>query len=162
MPIVSCQHCAKEFTAKPSWLKRGEGKYCSSVCAHGVRKSGAVVACYRCGIEVYKQQKSLLKAVRHFCSRECSTLWHNSTYVGALHKNFKRGEYAYREALARTGLEKKCALCGMEEKAVIIVHHLDKNRKHNEPHNLTWLCRNCHYLVHHYESEHMRLMNKLA
>lgn len=28
----SCQVCGKEFSVKPSWVKKGAGKYCSNVC----------------------------------------------------------------------------------------------------------------------------------
>ena len=33
MPIVSCIHCNAEFHAKPSRIKKGYGKFCSSSCA---------------------------------------------------------------------------------------------------------------------------------
>jgi len=45
-------------------------------------------------------------------------------------------------------------------KKVIIVHHIDKNRKNNKLSNLAWLCRNCHFLVHHHEEENLKFLEK--
>ncbi|MHA1267983.1 MAG: HNH endonuclease [Candidatus Helarchaeota archaeon] len=39
-------------------------------------------------------------------------------------------------------------MCGIVDDRVLAVHHIDSNRRNNSPGNLTWLRRNCHYLVH--------------
>ncbi|MBI4281264.1 HNH endonuclease [Candidatus Uhrbacteria bacterium] len=38
----------------------------------------------------------------------------------------------------------------MKNNRVLLVHHIDENRKNNVLSNLVWLCRNCHFLVHKY------------
>lgn len=45
----------------------------------------------------------------------------------------------------------KCECCGLTEKALLCVHHIDKNRKNNDINNLETFCYNCHRLVHYFE-----------
>lgn len=86
--------------------------------------------------------------------------WQNTEFVGRLHPNWKYGETteSYRNVLRREGVMQKCVLCDCEDKRILVVHHIDKNRKNNQPHNLTWMCPNCHFLVHHYEKENKKLL----
>jgi len=59
MPTVSCHQCAKSFQAKPSWLKKGHGKFCSAVCQYAYARKGKVIKCSICGEEAYKKLKAL-------------------------------------------------------------------------------------------------------
>ena len=70
MPIVKCQHCAKEFAVKPSRLEQGKGKFCSVKC----RRNGSFIKCQQCGIEFYAQKSLLQSGRKKFCSRECADL----------------------------------------------------------------------------------------
>lgn len=92
----------------------------------------------------------------------CSLTWRNSTFVGEKHPNWRHGVFSYKETLLRSGIPQVCALCKTTKRSVIIVHHLDKNRKNNNLENLTWLCRNCHFLVHNYEEENGKLLRVLS
>lgn len=63
------------------------------------------------------------------------------------------------EALKRDG--DKCVDCGVsQDKAVLIVHHIDESRKkgfrnmNNELDNLATLCRPCHARRHGYTNDH--------
>lgn len=82
--------------------------------------------------------------------------------MGEKHKNFKTGEFAYRETMRRRRVPKICSLCKTDDYRVLAVHHIDKNRKNNKASNLAWLCNNCHFLVHHYEEEREKFMAALA
>jgi hypothetical protein len=152
MPTVSCGVCSREFYAKPSWLSKGNGKYCSRACSYSGRKNGKVITCDVCGKQIYKQQKAILssKSKKLFCSKKCSLKWHNSEFIESNHANWKFGTFAYKRILQRAGIKEKCILCSKIDLRILVVHHLDKNRKNNKVNNLVWACRNCHHLIHNY------------
>lgn len=79
----------------------------------------------------------------------CQIKWKSSISTGENHPNWKGGDRNYRKTLMNTGKKKTCSLYYLEDERVLAVHHVDHNRKNNDPSNLTWLCWNCHYLIHH-------------
>ena len=152
MPIVNCKKCKKEFYAKPNWLEKGWGKYCSAKCQHDAQLKGKFVECYICKKRVWKAPKALKhsKSGKYFCNKSCQTLWRNTiVFVGENHPNWKNGERNCRNILEKSGRKQVCTLCKNKDKRILTVHHLDKNRKNVELKNLVWLCWNCHFLVHH-------------
>ena len=164
MPIIKCKICSGEFYGKPFFLKRGHAKYCSQKCMRIGSKTGKVVSCHSCGKEVYKTKKALRvsKSKKYFCTKSCQTKWRNSVFVGPKHANWKDGRFAYRSVLSRHKIPAFCKLCQVKDKRTLAVHHIDENRKNNKVENLTWLCHNCHHLVHHYKDEQVRLMEALV
>ena len=160
MSMVPCKRCGTIFYAKPSWLLKGNGKYCSASCHHADARTGEGRICNTCGKATYKTPKALKgsKSGKFFCSKRCQTLWRNQLYIGDKHKNFKTGEFVYRAAMERAKVPKICRLCKTTDYRVLAVHHIDKNRKNNKLENLIWLCNNCHFLVHHYEEERQKIM----
>jgi ribosomal protein L37E len=48
-----------------------------------------------------------------------------------------------------TEITQKCACCGFDK--LITLHHLDGNKKNNNPKNLIGLCPNCHKMIHSYQ-----------
>src|SRR3990172_8298500 len=119
------------------------------------KKTGKEVSCDICDKKVYRIPKGLKgsKSGKYFCSKSCQTLWRNQLYIGPAHKNFKTGEFVYRAKMERHKVPKICRLCKTTDYRVLAVHHIDKDRENNMLENLVWLCNNCHFLVHHYESE---------
>jgi 5-methylcytosine-specific restriction endonuclease McrA len=158
MPSVFCKNCQKAFYAKPSWIKNGEGIYCSRVCQSAGRRRGVVILCFVCGKEKYKQKKALdrSKSGYYFCSKACSLVWHNSEFKEQKHGNWKHGTFAYRRILERSHRPAQCVLCTISDTDILLVHHIDKNRKNNHLENLAWLCHNCHHLVHNYKEPETR------
>ena len=153
MPLVRCKICKKKFYAKPSWLKRGWGKYCSPGCQHKAQLRGKFVYCGICGKKIWRTPRQLThsKSKKFFCNKSCQTLWRNRIFIGPRHPNCKGGEnIEHKELLIRNGIKSVCKLCGCKDKRVLAVHHLDRNKKHNMIKNLIWLCHNCHHLVHCY------------
>ncbi|MEK6841238.1 MAG: hypothetical protein AAB529_01120 [Patescibacteria group bacterium] len=151
MPIVKCKKCGKEFYAKPSWLKVGNGKFCSAKCQYESYKKGKFVACNICGRKTWKQPKQIdhSKSGKFFCSKSCQTLWRNKEFRGSRHHNWKGGEHIlHKSLLIENGTKSICKLCNCKDERVLAVHHLDKNRKNNDVKNLIFLCFNCHHLVH--------------
>ena len=163
MPIVSCNTCSKEFYVKPYWIKIGYGKYCSSKCQYEGRKSGKIVKCFTCNKEVYKTVNALRlsKSKKYFCTKSCQTKWRNTEFVGSKHANFIDGSSTYKTILNRHNIPKLCAICGIKDKRVLAVHHIDHNHKNNDLKNLSWLCHNCHFLVHHDKVESVKFLSKI-
>lgn len=125
---------------------------------------GKEIACYICSKEIYRSPKSLSRSVskKYFCSKSCQTLWRNKEmYTQEEHPNWKGGEFSYRRLMKSSNREKICLLCKSKDFRILVVHHIDKNRKNNNLNNLTWLCHNCHYLVHHFEKERLTLIENL-
>lgn len=160
MVQVSCKLCKKEFYAKPSWLKKGHGVYCSRQCGYESRRQGRTVTCHACGKETYKQPKALTRSQsgHFFCTKSCQTKWRNSVYVREKHPNWKGGHASYRELMLKNGSLPKCVLCKNTDERVLAVHHIDENRSNNVIENLAWLCHNCHHLVHHHKDERETFM----
>lgn len=164
MSYAVCKQCGVEFKVKPSWVRRGAGKYCSRICAQQGRKMGRIVLCHLCGAEVYRKQQYLTKSQsgKFFCSRSCCITWQNTEFVREKHPNWKDGQSSYRLLLIKADVNMSCLLCGLSEKRVLLVHHVDRDRTNSSLQNLVWLCANCHFLVHHYEHEDSALRAKLS
>ena len=153
MPIVKCKICDNTFYAKPSQLKLGHGRYCSRQCCTKNQLKGKFVKCDVCCKTVWRMPKDLVKSKsgKYFCSKSCQTLWRNKYYSGERHPNWRGGEHQeYRSFLIQSKRNPICESCGLDDKRVLIAHHLDKDRSNNNLNNLVWLCVNCHLLVHKY------------
>lgn len=149
MPEVKCQKCKKVFYAKPNWLKKGWGKYCSLKCSWKSQLKGKYFNCEVCKKKVWRMPSKFehSKSGKVFCNKSCQTLWRNKFYSGPLHPFWKGGINIYRKTLIKTKTPIVCRACGYDDEKVLLVHHIDKNRNNNKEENLEWLCRNCHYLV---------------
>lgn len=166
VPAVKCNICKKQFYAKPYWLAKGWGKYCSSKCQYVGQRNGVTVKCFICGKEAYKTQKALKgsKSKKYFCGKSCQTIWRNRMYVGDKHPNWKDGSSSdvYRTILRRSRKPEVCAFCGIADTRVLAIHHRDHNHRNNRLKNLRWLCHNCHFLVHHYKDINAKVMADVA
>jgi len=163
MPRIPCKLCGLEFYSKPSWIKKGDGKYCSMKCSSQARRTGKTIKCFLCKRSTYKKKIDFQRSDsgKLFCSKRCSLKWKNTTFIGPKHNNWKHGgnSDSYRNILKRSGRPRKCQICNNEDLRVLDVHHRDGNRRNNSLKNLTWLCCNCHFLVHHYITEADNLKN---
>lgn len=155
MPYVECLACNSLFYGKPSHIKKGWAKACSKECRYQIQKTGKIVPCYQCGKETYKDKSTLRRSDsnKFFCDKKCQTIWRNKLYTKEKHANWTTGKSSYRRILLRENRSLVCVKCSNKDSRILAVHHRDKNRDNNNSENLTWLCHNCHYLVHHYEKE---------
>jgi 5-methylcytosine-specific restriction endonuclease McrA len=97
--------------------------------------------CLNCNKE-FKTENSARP--QYTCSRSCANTYFRT---GKHNPLWKSGIGSYRtNALKFYG--SKCMICGIDNIAVLQVHHKDKNRYNNEVSNLQILCANCHLLVH--------------
>ncbi|MFA6464049.1 MAG: HNH endonuclease [Candidatus Paceibacterota bacterium] len=166
MAIAICKKCKKKFYVKPSWLKKGAGIYCSRKCSDLGRRKGKFAKCDVCKKKIYKSLKDLKRSInkKYFCSRECHLKLLSSIQFGKKHVNWKCGEFTYKNILKKSNVDRVCVLCAKDDERILLVHHIDKNRKNNKISNLSWLCYNCHFLVHHYvniDKEFKDLVKKL-
>jgi hypothetical protein len=162
MPLAKCLICNYEFYVKPSHQLRGWGRYCSTKCRTKSQFKGNIFDCFTCKKNVYRSPLAIKKSKsgNYFCNKKCQTIWRNKIlYSGENHFFWKNGESAYRRILKSSKRKEICLLCNTKDSRILIVHHLDKNRKNNDLKNLVWLCYNCHYLVHHFRELKDRLLN---
>ena len=148
--MVQCKRCQKEFYIKPSHYASGHGIYCSRACSDLGRRRGKTVPCLQCKKKFYARPKQLRKSKKYFCTWGCYLKYKSIHLVWSGHPRWKSGENAYHELM----LKKRkpiCRRCGIRWLRVLVVHHIDKNRKNNVLSNLVWLCRNCHFLIHKYK-----------
>lgn len=165
MPIIKCRICNKLFYARPSHIKRGDCKYCSNQCAYKGRLKGKFVKCAICGKSIWRTPRHFnhSKSNKFFCDKSCQTLWRNSVmYIGSNHPNWKGGVYAYKDILIRKGIRRICRRCSVRDSRILTVHHIDLNHNNNGSGNLTWLCYNCHFLIHKDKQEREKFMEVLV
>ncbi|MBI4250182.1 HNH endonuclease [Candidatus Uhrbacteria bacterium] len=160
MPNVECQRCTAEFYIKPSHQRLGYGKFCTRKCADESKKSGKYVFCEICSKKTWKTPKDFKKSKSglFFCTKSCQTKWRNAVYSGKNHPLWVDGGSTYRNVLLKSGVKQKCRICKSTDRRILIVHHIDKNRKNNRTENLAWLCHNCHFLVHHDKKVYRKFM----
>lgn len=157
----SCLNCEKLFDALVREVNRGNGKYCSLVCAMkhiGANRPRpeANVICAHCNKSFYKNisKQTRSKSGLFFCSRECKDV---AQCIGGIRSimppHFGQTVKNYRTIAFRVENKPKiCERCGFDKhEAAIIVHHKDRNRKNNHIDNLEVLCANCHLIEHYGE-----------
>ena len=110
-----CKVCGKEFEVWPSFIKRGEGIFCSNKCKGRWRS---------------EHQKN-----------ENNPLWNGGSsrepYSIDWTKTLRR---SIRERDHYT-----CQLCGeLQSDITFSIHHIDYNKKNCNPENLLTLCISCH------------------
>ena len=152
--IKNCIHCNKEIYVKPNHHARGWGKYCSKKCqAIYQYTTGQYYECGTCNNKVWRApaRKKKTKSGLFFCNKSCAAIYKNKDLHGNTHPCWNGGKSTYREKMIKSREEQICSNCKNTDTRILIVHHIDQNRNNNELPNLTWLCRNCHWLVHNYK-----------
>jgi len=144
-----CMLCGKTFYVRLCYVKRGQGKFCSTSC--GTRFRNLI------------NNPTLDPQVRKKVSlNHADVSGSNNPMFG------KRGNLApsYIDGrnkligdtgrrIALTNLQIKCVVCGETQFYLtrrLHVHHKDKNRKNNDLSNLEILCVKCHNTIRHQNS----------
>ena len=158
--IKKCKICSKEFVTKMSHIKMGWGKFCSNKCHHLSMKIGKILHCHECNKDIYRNPTKLKvsKSGKFFCTKSCQTKWRNKYFSGDKHAGWIHGQSVYRTVLKRSTGKKLCHRCKKDDTRILVVHHIDHDRKNNNISNLMWLCHNCHFLIHHDILEEKKLM----
>lgn len=145
-----CETCGEEFYVFPSYLKKSqEGgfqiRFCSRKC---INKTGENNPFWG-----KKHSKAAKKKMSEHPNRP-------KFLAGEANPNFTRygTEFGFRGSRAlwwRKYLIEtvgKCERCSMDDTRILNLHHVDRDRSHNERENLKLLCWNCHALEH-YEAK---------
>lgn len=144
--LKTCSVCNAEFSVEIDRQHSRARKTCSKKCLHVAssqhfHSKRKTTICKQCGTEfTYKPSRA-----RQFCSRQCAYRWfsdHPILHKGRQGKLVKlpRTWNSIRRAILKR--DKVCQDCGTDKK--LHVHHIDRNRKNNNPDNLITLCRLCH------------------
>ncbi len=162
MPTAQCKFCKKNFHVSPWRIKSGWGIYCSLECKYLGSAFQKKFSCFTCGQDVFKTPSKIRnsKSGKFFCSKSCQTKWRNVVFSGEKHSGYKDGKHTYRRLLKKADRAPECEMCGTRDRRVLAAHHIDENRAHNGVKNLSWLCHNCHKLVHYDNVEKQRFLKE--
>ncbi len=148
-PNTKCAVCGILIYRRPVQILASKGRaYCSQACyGKSCRKEEP---CTVCGTLI------LASANKKTCSRACA----NTHRAGIRYKiNSPRDKVKNQKALKIRLLNvrgKKCERCGYNKYEVLVVHHKDRNRNHNELDNLELICPNCHGEEHYLKNSWLR------
>ncbi len=144
-PNVKCFQCEKAVYRRPGELEKSRGRaFCSQAC-YGISQRKET-PCVICGTRI------LASANAKTCSRSCA----NKNRAGLKYLGRRpKDKVVYQRGLKIRLLElrgRQCERCGYDKAEILVVHHKDRNRQHNELHNLELLCPNCHGEEHYLEN----------
>ena len=156
---VKCQECNKEFNVYPSYVKRGNGKYCSRTCKDKAQskymknlskedrpnwKGGLITKrCLNCNKEI--KVKLCKKDKLSFCSKSCS-----ASFNGKLRE--KKGKYIickvcgkekyYHESIFKRTDRNQGLFCSMKCRAIYFMGKTPKKGTTIELKVKDWLIKN--------------------
>lgn len=150
---TKCEWCNGVFQVRPSYLKRGRGKFCSHSCCvsktHAKKRATFKdnCKCAMCG-KAFRKTPSRLKNSKsnlHFCSRLCKDKAQRIEGLEAMRPHtYKDGYSRYRQVAFRHHPH-ECKKCEYHKIVnVLVVHHIDRDHSNNQPENLEILCPTCH------------------
>ena len=141
-PIINkCNNCSIEFISKK--YKRIKAKFCSRKCAHEKAKKGKLFTCTNCNKSFYLPPNLIKKRnqERKYCSQKCfSEHYQSKALERQMPGSYRRNAWKI--------YEKKCYDCGIKDERIIVIHHIDGNRKNGKIENLIPVCHNCHCIRH--------------
>lgn len=151
-PNTKCVSCGKEIYKRLCEITKNNGNvFCSVVCHAKFRTRP--LTCVICGNEYS----------RHFHRKTCSRACANKNRTGTKYKlNRPKDKVVYMDGLkVRLLIERgsKCERCGFSKTEILIVHHKDRDRMHNDLSNLELICPNCHAEEHYMEKSWLKRYN---
>lgn len=141
-PIVTniCKNCKTEFVSKKH--PKSPQTFCSRICALKNRRKCIERHCKECHKSFFVSPYLLkISGGGTYCSNKCRLQnWNRESLKRQCHGSYRENAWKV--------FEKKCAVCGISDERLIIIHHKDGNRKNGLIENLIPLCQNCHCLAH--------------
>lgn len=137
----SCKNCFTQFISKK--LPKRPQKFCSRVCSVKSRSTKIERKCKEChGIfQIVPSRIHDTPTRGQFCSNDCRIKNWNTNSLQT------QCPGSYRENAWKT-YEKKCYDCGITDQRILVIHHIDGNRKNGKIENLIPVCHNCHCIRH--------------
>jgi 5-methylcytosine-specific restriction endonuclease McrA len=130
-------------------LKGPIPKFCSNICINRFSYSKDIIGkCPVCGDNLLGSFGRAHK--KSCCSRKCAGKYKTLVEVP---KGYRR--IIFRHKIINN-LEIGCEHCKILDIDLLVVHHIDRDRKNNDINNLSLLCANCHKKEHHEDSQEMR------
>lgn len=151
-PNTTCLVCTKPIYRRPNELTKNQGHaFCSTTCyGKYIRKEKP---CLICGKLI------LARFNKKTCSRTCA----NKHRVGIKYKMGRpHDKIAFQQGLKFRLLKERgshCERCNFAKTEILIVHHKDRDRNHNDLSNLELICPNCHYEEHYMEKSWLKRYN---
>lgn len=154
----NCDFCSKEYQAEQRYLNRGQGRFCSKVCAGQsmwADKPSPVdnVFCSLCSVDFYlnESKKKSSKSGLFFCCRDHKDKAQRVGGIEAImppHYSRDGVKKDYRET-AFENLSNECIVCGWNDYLEVLeVNHKDLDRSNNTLENLEILCPTHHQVFH--------------
>jgi len=147
-----CKLCGKLAKVKRCNFEKSKNHFCSRKCYLGWISKKVEVTCENCGKLFQKGKVYIKRSNRNFCSQKC----YGETIQGKNNSNWQGGiafypyDIAFNATLKRKIRERDnytCQECHQTQEELgykLHVHHIDYNKKNNNPNNLISLCRPCH------------------
>ena len=136
----NCLFCNKEFISKKTPTK--SQSYCSRLCGQKSLSKRIGRTCLFCNKTFYVIPSLLTKSGGGtYCCQLCRVKDLNNKSIKA------QCPGSYRENAWKV-FEKKCYDCFLTDDRVLVIHHIDGNRKNGLISNLIPVCHNCHCLRH--------------
>lgn len=144
-----CPHCKKTFKVLPH---QNVKIFCNQKCRNAFSKKenhpswngGGDNWCVDCNKPISTYAKR--------CEKCSKSMQHNNNWQGG--KSFEKYGLEFNDDLRKLIRKRDnftCQICGINQKQLkrkLHVHHIDKNKKNNNPTNLVSLCINCHMKLH--------------
>lgn len=162
---VNCLNCNQEFQSDLRNFTRkktckNQGMFCSLRCSaqyNGKQTKTSMVKnvfCSYCNKKFHKSNTGIKKSKSglFFCCRKHKDLAQRISFglkkIHPKHYGGVNGEHrnCYRERVFENK-EHKCQ-CGFDYEGLLVIHHIDKNRKNNKNENFEILCPVCHNIRH--------------
>ena len=168
-----CPICGESFAVHKAHIARGQGRYCSRVCARSGnptrKRTRRAVQCHVCGKRFERHLSEMRKAVgeHHFCSPEC---WYKHNHgenhylwAGGQHERMNSMATVWRnEVLARD--HGYCRICHTQDR--LEVHHIRRFATYPDVRwdadNGVTLCHDCHVRFRNREDKHIDFLAFVA
>lgn len=141
-PIITnnCLHCSKQFISKKHPTQSQD--FCSHICSSQSRSNKIERTCLSCAKIFHISPHKLNKTGGGtYCTQSCRL---NHWNIQSLNKQMPG---SYRQNAWKV-FDKKCYDCGITDERVLVIHHIDGNRKNGLISNLIPVCHNCHCIRH--------------
>jgi ribosomal protein L31 len=155
----NCKNCNIEFETYQSRIDIGRGNFCSRDCfdywQKNYRQEICFYLCKDCGEAIQVRSDHLKDRNLEYC-KSCNMDHYKADVRMEKHPNWQGGksfeEYPieFSKVLRKYIRERDnhiCQECNFTEEQLgykLSVHHIDFNKKNNNPNNLISLCKSCH------------------
>lgn len=156
--LSTCEGCGKEFGARKTQVRKGQGRFCSRQCKGKVLSGPSSPAwqggdvesvCQGCEKIFLVQKWKVENGEGKFCSRKCKGKWLAANRSGKDSVHWQGGPTPYpaewNKAFKRRVRKRDnytCALCNHYPSRE--VHHIDYIKEHTVMENCITLCTSCH------------------